>query len=480
MKREEIAGRRDVAIFMAFLSVVVFGSFAAFAFDAQKDRPTPPKRIFGETSAQRDARRAWWTHDRFGLFIHFGLYSVAARHEWMQYRERMSADVYATRYFPRFNPDLFDAKDWARRAKKAGMKYMVLTAKHHEGFCLWDTQTTDFKATKTPFGRDLVREYVEAARAEGLKVGLYYSLIDWHHPDFLVDARHPLRPAKFTDEIYEKLNAGKDWSRYRDYLFAQVRELLSNYGKIDIIWYDYTVKEKYGKNWQQWHAVELLKLTRSLQPGILVDSRLDLMDTEDGWDFVTPEQCRVTHCPQVAGKDAPWETCQTFSGSWGYYRDEETWKSPRQLIELLVNSVAFGGNLILNVGPTGRGAFDSRACDRLDAIGEWMHVNSRSIYGCTAAPAAFKTPVDSLLTYNPETNRLYVHLVNYPMGALPFDFADKVDYAQFLHDGSELTIRRAKNAQDHSQGGDLGRRDFLVLPMKKPAVEIPVIELWLK
>ena len=452
----------------------------ASAFDALKDRPTPPRSIFGETAEQRDARRAWWTHDRFGMFIHFGLYSVLGRHEWVQSYERIAPDAYEKRYMPRFNPDLFDAKDWARRAKKAGMKYMVLTAKHHEGFCLWDTQTTDFKITNTAFKRDLVREYVDAARAEGLKVGLYFSIKDWHHPDYLIDATHPLRPkAGFTDESYEKANEGRDWNRYRDCMYAQVKELLSNYGKIDIIWYDYTLKVKYGKNWKHWESVELMKLTRKLQPGILVDSRLDLMDTEDGWDFVTPEQCRVTQWPQVDGKNAPWETCQTFSGSWGYYRDEETWKSPHQLIELLVNSVAFGGNLILNVGPTGRGEFDFRACDRLDAIGDWMHFNSRSIYGCTAAPPEFKTPVDSLLTYNPETNRLYIHLVNYPMGALPFDFADRVEYAQFLHDASELTIRKGASIQ-HSQGGDLGTRDNIVLPMKKPNVEIPVIELFLK
>ena len=260
-------------------------------------------------------------------------------------------------------------------------------------------------------------------------------------------------------------------------MYAQVRELLTDYGTIDIIWYDYTVQEKYGKNWKHWESVELMKLTRRLQPGILVDSRLDLMDTEDGWDFVTPEQCRVTQWPQVDGKNAPWETCQTFSGSWGYYRDEETWKSPHQLVELLVNSVAHGGNLILNVGPTGRGEFDYRACDRLDAIGAWMHANGRAIYGCTAAPAEFKTPADSLLTYNPETNRLYVHLVNYPMGALSFDFADRVEYAQFLHDGSELKIRNDA-VIDHAQHVSIGR--CIVLPMKKPNVEIPVIELFLK
>ncbi len=466
-------------ILTAVASVVIL---TASAFDALNDRPTPPRQIFPEISAaQRDARRAWWTQSRFGMFIHFGLYASPARHEWVQSKERIAPDVYAKRYLPQFNPDLFDARDWARRAKQAGMKYMVLTAKHHEGFCMWDTKTTDYKITNTAFKRDLVREYVEAARAEGLRVGFYFSIKDWHHPDYLIDATHPLRPSddKFTDEIYEKLNAGRDWNRYRDYMYAQVKELLSGYGKIDIIWYDYTVKAKYGKNWRHWESVELMKLTRALQPDILVDSRLDLMDTEDGWDFVTPEQCRVTQWPQVDGRKAPWETCQTFSGSWGYYRDEETWKSPHQLIELLVNAVSFGGNLILNVGPTARGAFDYRACECLDAIGAWMRVNSRAVYGCTAAPDAFKKPVDSLLTYNPETNRLYIHLVNYPMGYLPFDFADKVEYAQFLHDGSELKIRRS-STRAHSQSGDLGVCDNLILPMKKPNVEIPVVEIFLK
>ncbi len=454
-------------------------SLTSFAFDAIKDRPTPPKSIFHETPEQRDARRAWWTHDRFGMFIHFGLYAVPARHEWVQSIERISPDDYMKRYMPRFNPDLFDAKDWARRAKAAGMKYVVLTAKHHEGFCMWDTKTTDYKITNTAFKRDLVREFVDAVRAEGLKVGFYFSIKDWHHPDYLIDQTHPSRPDKFTDEIYEKLNAGKDWNRYRAFMFEQVKELLTNYGKIDIIWYDYTLKTKYGKNWKFWESVDLVKLSRQLQPGILIDSRLDLMDTEDGWDFVTPEQGRVTRIPQVDGKDAPWELCQTFSGSWGYHRDENTWKDPHQLIEILVNCVSFNGNLILNVGPTARGEFDYRACDRLDAIGKWMHWNGRAVYGCGKAPDEFQKPDGTILTYDKEANRLYIHLFDYPARFLPVAFADKIEYAQFLHDGSEIKIQRCGDF-DHSQGGNLGKNDFLLLPVLKPNVEVPVIEVFLK
>lgn len=453
-------------------------SLSSFAFDALKDRPTPPKRLFNETPDERAARRAWWQHDRFGMFIHFGLYSVPARHEWVQFYERISPDDYRRRYMPRFNPDLFDAKDWARRAKAAGMKYVVLTAKHHEGFCMWDTKTTDFKITNTTFGRDLVREFVDAVRAEGLKVGLYFSIKDWHHPDYLIDETHPLRPAAFNDATYERVNAGRDFNRYRADMFEQVNELLTNYGKIDIIWFDYVVKAKYGKNWKHFEAVDLVKKARSLQPDILIDSRLDLMDTEDGWDFVTPEQARVTRTPQVAGQDAPWELCQTFSGSWGYHRDENTWKSPHQLIEILITCVSFNGNLILNVGPTARGAFDERACDRLDALGKWMHLNDRAIYGCGKAPDDIVTPPGTLLTYNKATNRLYIHLLNYPAEYLPITFTDRIDFVQFLHDGSELEIQRGENA--HSQGGDLGKVDFIRLPIVKPSVEIPVIEVFLK
>lgn len=463
------------------LMLVAGAVWAAFGFDSIGDRPTPPKNIFGETAAQKERRLKWWTDARFGMFVHFGLYALPARHEWVQSNERIDATTYERRYFPYFNPDLFDAREWARQAKAAGMKYIVLTTKHHDGFCLWDTKTTDYKATRTPFGRDLVREYVDACRSENLRVGFYFSIKDWHHPDYTIDATHPLRPKddKFTDEIYGKLNAGKDWSRYRKYMYAQVRELLSNYGRIDIVWFDYTVKNKYGKNWKDWESVELLKMARSLQPQILVDSRLDLMDTDDGWDFVTPEQCRVTQWPKVAGRLVPWETCQTFSGSWGYFRDEDTWKSPHQLIAILVNSVSLGGNLILNVGPTGRGDFDDRASDRLAAIGKWMKRNSASIYGCTAAPEEFTAPSGTLLTFNPARNRLYMHLCEYPTGAQVFDFADKVAYAQFLHDASEIKMRKGAVIQS-AHSGDMGKPDQFVLPVKKPPVEIPVIEIFLK
>ena len=429
-----------------------------------------PAQLPKETDAQKMQRMKWWTDARFGMFIHWGLYAMPARHEWVKNRERLTNEQYQ-KYFEFFNPDLYNPKEWARMAREAGMKYVVLTAKHHEGFCLFDSKFTDYKSTNTPVKKDLIKEYVEAFRAEGLKVGFYYSLIDWHHPDYTIDRNHPQRQE--SDTAYIRLNKGKDMSKYREYMKNQVRELLTNYGEISIIWFDFSFPGKNGKGRDDWDSENLLKLARSLQPGIIVDDRLDLRDVEGGWDFTTPEQYKVDKWPEVNGKRVPWETCQTFSGSWGYYRDETTWKSPAQLLELLIESVSKGGNLLLNVGPTARGTFDSRAKDRLTSMGDWMKVNSRSVYGCTEAPAGFTAPANTLLTYNPVTNRLYVHLLAYPMGRLTLsNMADKVKYVQFLHDASEInmSVAREGNKNDVS----------LTLPVLKPPVEIPVLEVFLK
>jgi len=423
-----------------------------------------------ETEAQKIQRMKWWTDARFGMFIHWGLYALPARHEWVKNYERLTNEQYQ-KYFEAFNPDLYDPHEWARQAKAAGMKYVVITAKHHEGFCLFDSKFTDYKATNTPIGKDLIKEYVEAFRAEGLKVGFYYSLIDWHHPDYTVDRNHPLR--QNTDEEYAAINKGKDMSKYREYIKNQVRELLTNYGEISIIWFDFSFPGKNGKGRDDWDSEGLLKLARSLQPGIIVDDRLDLKDVEGGWDFVSPEQVKVAKWPEYNGKRIPWETCQTFSGSWGYYRDENTWKSNAQLLELLIESVSKGGNLLLNVGPTARGTFDQRAQDRLKSMGEWMKYNSRSIYGCTEAPAEFKAPANTVLTYNPVTKRLYIHLLAYPMGRINLaGMAEKVKYVQFLHDASEIKFTPGT-------GEDAGNL-ALQLPIQKPPVEIPVLEVFLK
>ena len=425
---------------------------------------------------------AWFRHDRFGMFIHWGLYSMPARHEWVKHNECIPEEKY-DKYFKYFNPDLYDPKEWARQAKAAGMKYVVLTTKHHEGFCMFDSKYTDYKCTNTPAGRDLVREYVDAFRAEGLRVGFYYSLIDWHHPDFPIDMLHPRR----NDPDAQQQSEGRDMHKYAEYMRNQVTELLTNYGKIDILWFDFSYsgsKPEAGKEWMKgkgkddWEAEELLATARRLQPGIIIDNR-----TEIEQDLWTPEQWQpmawVRH--EKTGELVTWEACQTFSGSWGYYRDEQTWKSPEMLIRMLVNTVAFGGNLLMNVGPTSRGYFDQRAQDALRVYADWMKYNSRSIYGCTMAEPEFKAPADCRLTQSEDGKRLYVHLFAYPFAHLLLPgLAGKVDYAQFLHDGSELLFDEGR--MNHFGDALPEANDLLVihLPAVKPNTPVPVIELFLK
>ena len=431
------------------------------------------KKIWDETEVEKTERMAWWKEARFGMFIHWGLYAQAARHEWVKKRERISDEEY-NKYFELFNPDLFDPADWAKKARNAGMKYAVITTKHHEGFNMFKSDFTDYNIMNTPYGKDIIKQWVEAFRAEGLGIGFYYSLIDWHHPEYTIDRVHP--QSANTQEEYDELNKNRDMGIYREYLKNQVKEILSNYGKIDILWLDYSFPGQFGKDHNDWGSVELMKMVRELQPGILVNDRADLKDYWGGWDFTTPEQFKVQKWPEIDGEKIPWETCQTFSGSWGYYRDEHTWKDKKQLLVLLIESVSKGGNLLLNVGPTARGTFDQRAEKALAEMGEWMKFNNRSIYGCTQAPPEFEVPDNTLLTYNPELNRLYVHLLDYPMkNFLMKNYGDKVKYAQFLHDASEINIGKPYG---HWIQQETGENDInLLLPVNKPDVEIPVIEL---
>ncbi|HPG08804.1 MAG TPA: alpha-L-fucosidase [Saprospiraceae bacterium] len=432
------------------------------------------KKIWNETKEEKESRLAWWTNDRFGMFIHWGTYSLAGRHEWVKKRERIDDETYQ-KYFDNFNPDLYNPREWAKLAKAAGMKYAVITSKHHEGFTLFDSKYTDYKVTNTPYGKDALKEWVDAFRAEGLKIGFYYSLIDWHHPEYTIDRNHPL--SANSEEEYKELNKNRDMSKYREYLRNQVTEILTNYGKIDILWLDYSFPTgEHGKGRDDWNSVELIKLVRQLQPEIIVNDRLDLKEYWGGWDFTTPEQFKVKEWPTYDGEKIPWETCQTFSGSWGYYRDEMTWKDNKQLLVLLIESVSKGGNLLLNVGPTGRGTIDYRAEEALLKMGEWMKYNSRSIYGCTQAPDSFEVPDNTLLTYNPTTNRLYVHLLDYPLQNFTLKgMKGKIKYVQFLHDASEIKISAPTGywINQETNEGDVN----LILPVVKPPVEIPVIEI---
>jgi alpha-L-fucosidase len=427
----------------------------------------------GETEKQRMERMRWWTEARFGMFIHWGLYAMAARHEWVKNRERITDEDYQ-KYFDLFNPDLYNPTEWARMAKRAGMKYFVVTTKHHEGFCLWDSKYTDYKVTNTPYGKDLIKPMVKAFRDEGLRVGFYYSLIDWHHPEYPVDRVHPMRDNK---EFREKAR-DRDITQYAEYLHNQVREILTEFGPIDCLFLDFSFPGEEGKGREDWQSEKLLKMIRKLQPKVILNDRLDLLDVPGGWDFRTPEQYMPREWVKTNGKPVPWETCQTFSGSWGYHRDETTWKSARQLVAMLIETVSKGGNLLLNVGPTARGTFDHRAKARLNGIGQWMSLHGRSIYGCTQAPEEFKKPENCFLTYNPKTRRLYVHVLDWPMGRLHLDgFAGKIKYAQLLNDASEIRFSPYRTRTGEEKYAETLT---LTLPVQKPKAVIPVIELFLK
>ena len=417
----------------------------------------------------------WFVDARFGMFIHWGTYALAARHEWVKKREAITTEDYQ-KYFDHFNPDLYDPRAWARAAREAGMRYFVITTKHHEGFCLWDSKLTAYKATKTPCGKDLLKPMVKAFRDEGLRVGFYYSLIDWHHPDFPVDRIHP----QSEDKAFREQEKGRDVRKYAKYLHGQVRELLTQFGKIDILWFDFSYPGEDGKGREDWQSEKLIKMVRELQPGIMVDNRLDLPGEPD---FHTPEQ----YVPPEGVKDkdgrpAVWEGCQTFSGSWGYHRDEADWKSVPMLIQMLVDHVSKGGNLLLNVGPTARGEFDARATERLAGMGRWMRVHNRSIYGCTFAPDGLQAPVDCRYTYNPKTRRLYCHFFAWPFrNAHLRGLAGRIAYAQLLNDASEIRFRTAA-ADVHANLNARTPPDAvtLELPVIKPDVEVPVVELFLK
>jgi alpha-L-fucosidase len=430
------------------------------------------------TAAALGGDTSWFTHDRFGLFIHWGLYSMGARHEWLRHNEQVPTDAYDELYFTRFDPDLYDPDTWAAAAADAGMKYFVVTAKHHEGFCLWDSAYTDYKATNTPAGRDLLRPVVEAFRRRGIRTGFYYSLIDWHHPDNVID-RHIGPYREHPDR--EEMNRGRVQSRYAKYMRDQVTELLTNYGDVDVMWFDfsYPKPDGSGKGSLEWESELLLETVRALRPSILLNDRMDL---PSGWDFKTPEQYQPRQWVEHDGRRVVWETCQTFSGSWGYHRDEASWKSVDQLVHMLIDAVSKGGNLLLNVGPTSRGEFDGRALDRLAGIGAWMKRHARSIYGCTAAPPDIPTPVDCRLTWNPVTKRLYVHCFVWPFLYLWLDgLADRVEYAQFLHDGSQIDlVARDWTAEPARRAAGSSNTLMLELPTLRPPVTVPVIELFVE
>ena len=389
-----------------------------------------------------EARMQWFTAARFGMFIHWGLYAIPARGEWVRSTEQMPEEDYLP-YFDEFTAEDFDAHAWARAAKAAGMQYAVLTAKHHDGFCLYDTKLTEFKSTNTPFGRDAVREFLDAFRAEGLRVGLYFSIIDWRHPDFphYGDRQHPLR----NDPT--QTNEHRDFDRYLDFMHGQVRELCENYGKLDIMWFDFSYDDMRG---EKWRAAELVDMVRTLQPGIIIDNRLEVSGEGFGslyecaptpWhgDFVSPEQMIPPNGLQdVQGRDLYWEACVTMNNHWGYCEHDRFYKSADLLIKKLVECVSKGGNLLLNVGPDARGNIPPESLDRLAAIGKWMAKHKRSILGC--GKAGIEKPDYGRVTRN--GNKLYFHIYENTLGPLPLLGLrrEQIDRIRALATGAEVKI----------------------------------------
>ena len=342
-------------------------------------------------------RMAWYTQARFGMFIHWGLYAIPARGEWVRSVERIPNEAYDL-YKEEFNPRHCDMRRWMAAAKAAGMRYVVLTAKHHDGFCLFDSAYTDFKSTNTPAGRDFVREYVDTAREFGLKVGLYFSLIDWRHPDFphYGDANHPMRDNPACG------NEGRNFGRYLDYLHAQVRELCTNYGKLDVLWFDFSYGELRG---EAWRGTALMEMVRSLQPEVVVDNRLEV----SGEGFGSLAACRP----------AP------FHGD-------------SMLIKKLAECVSKGGNLLLNVGPDAQGRFPEESLRTLEEIGRWMDRNGESVYDC--GPAGLEKPEYGRITRKGDI--LYFHLFENTIGPLPlFGLRrEQIRSIRRLADGSEVRL----------------------------------------
>jgi alpha-L-fucosidase len=407
-----------------------------------------------ETKEQRDTRMQWWRQARFGMFVHWGLYSGLAGTwkrkpigtrggmEWTQQRVRVDTWEYAHEAVPHFRPTEDFATEWAKLAKEAGCRYVVFTTKHHDGFGLFDSEYTTYDAHDL-VGRDLCKEITDAIRAEGLKVGYYHSVIDWHHPQydyFKADQLpHPLkgRPSP---------NGPRNHDIYVKYLHQQAHELFSNYGPLDIIWWDYS---KEGNDGPFWRSDELMAMARSLQPTIISNNRLyhipniekeDSVDRLKKWkpeqgDFTTPEQT----IPSTGIPGVDWEVCMTMNTTWGYSDHDHAWKSNETLIHNLIDIVSKGGNYLLNIGPKGDGSIPQESIDSMRVIGQWMAINGEAIYETTASP--FWQPAWGRYTKKP--GKLYAHVFEWPAdGKLSVPLkGERVTKAYLLTEEGHVTLK---------------------------------------
>lgn len=427
-------------------------------------------------------RTKWFMEARFGMFIHWGLYSIPAKGEWMMSEAEMSVSEYK-QYFDLLDPVDYNPREWVRLAKEAGMQYAVLTAKHHDGFCLFDSALTEYKATNTKAGRDLVREFVDACREEGIRVGLYFSIIDWSHPDFpkYGDRQHPMR----NNEAYkdEKI----DFDRYLEYMHGQVKELVTNYGKIDILWFDFSYDDMCGEKWK---ATELIKMVRKYQPDVIIDNRLEGSGEDHGsiatanpliysGDFASPEQIIPPEgVRDELGEMIPWELCATMNNHWGYCNFDHQYKSPEMLIRKLVECTSKGGNMILNVGPDAKGNIPKESVKILKEIGQWMKKNQESVYGCGIC----ELPKPEWGRYTQKGNVIYAHVYETPLGALPLYGIgpDKLDKVYYVADGTEMNRGEAWNTVLFSDVAFVSFGDNPVFTYELPDKRDTVLKIILK
>lgn len=421
------------------------------------------KPVHCENKEQRDTRMAWWREARFGMFVHWGLYSGLAGNwkgkamatprypntEWMQHMAGADTKSYAAEAVPKFKPTADFAKAWARLAKQAGCQYVVFTTKHHEGFALHDSKFSDFDAGDV-LNRDLVKEITDALHEEGLKVGFYHSVIDWHHPDYdfkkAVGLPYP--------SVAKQDTTPRDHTRYIDFLHNQVDELTSNYGKVDILWWDFSSKDFQGD--VAWRATELMKKVRAKQPGIIMNNRLfripeagffgtgtgDVfkpLDPQYG-DFVTPEQ--IIPPNGLPGED--WESCMTLNKTWGYNESDHAWKSSCEIIRNLVDIASKGGNYLLNIGPKGDGTIPEATVTCMSEVGKWMDANAESIRGTTATPFGNVAWGRCTTKKREAGTTLYLHVFEWPKDGklVAPKLENEVKSARLLADGKELKFKK--------------------------------------
>ncbi|MBI1851131.1 MAG: alpha-L-fucosidase [Planctomycetes bacterium] len=360
-----------------------------------------------------DHRLDWWRDARFGMFIHWGLYAVPAGEwngrtdhgEWIRTTAQIPVERYE-QFRDQWNPVKFDADAWARTAKQAGMRYIVITTKHHDGFCNFDSKLTDWDVMSTPFHRDVMKELADACRREGIRICWYHSIMDWHHPDYL-----PRRDWEKDTRTAQ----GADFNRFVDYLHGQVRELLTKYGPIGVMWFD----GEWESTWTHEQGVALYELCRKLQPDVIVNNRVDTgrndmqgmtRDGEFVGDFGTPEQ----EIPATGAPGVDWETCMTMNDHWGYNAHDQNFKTTEDLVRKLVDIASKGGNFLLNVGPTAEGLIPATSIERLRDIGKWMDVNGDSIHGTTASPFESLPWGRCTVKCKDAFTTLYLHVFDWP------------------------------------------------------------------